>query len=890
MGKEWKDTLLMPKTNFEMKANLVKKEIEFREFWNKKEIYEKSLEKNKNSKKFQLHDGPPYANGSLHVGHALNKILKDIIIRNKAMLGYQVPFTFGWDTHGLPIENKMLENLGMKKDDLDRVELRKKAEKYAFSQIEIQAKQFESMQLFANTKNRYVTLDKKFETNQLKLFSKMILDGKIYKGLKPVYWSPSSQSALADAEVEYADHMSPQVIVSFNVTKGNQHINSGDNLLIMTTTPWTLIANSGVAVGKKFDYDIVQVNSKNYVVASLLLEEVAKLSKWEDFKVLKTIKGIDILGVEYQRPIKRDLTGPVILANHVTTDAGTGLVHMAPLFGEDDYVAGKQNKLDMIMHVDDKGNLNSEAGEYEGKFYADSNKDVGLFLDKKGELLSLKFIKHSYPHDWRTHKPVIYRGTPQWFVSIDDLKEKILTELKSVKSNPEWGVQRIMKMIDNRSEWTISRQRTWGVPIIVFYDKEQNPVIKKELFDYVVDIVSKEGTNVWWEREADELLPESHRNKGYTKEMDIMDVWFDSGSSHLTPQTEGDDFGMKSQYDIYFEGSDQYRGWFNSSLINSIAQNGKSPFKKLLSHGFVLDGKQQKMSKSKGNVVNPLDVINKNGAEILRLWVANSEYTSDIAISEEILKQNIEIYRRIRNSIKFMLGNLFDFGESDKVELTGVHSLVAEKINNLKNNVHKYYGEYRFINVVKEINHFLIEMSGFYFELSKDSLYVESPDSNERRSVQTNIYNIVDFVLKAISAILPTTAEEAYQNFNKPSKMESIFLETFKNNGNNNKEELLKWKEFFDFKDEIYRLIENAKKERLIKRNNEVLLTIDTKSDFIKSLNLSKLLMVAKVEHGSENKVSSFESVKCQRCWNHFYKEEINDELICSRCEIVVKN
>ncbi|NQZ65676.1 MAG: isoleucine--tRNA ligase [Mycoplasmatales bacterium] len=889
MAKEWKNTLLMPQTNFEMKANLLKKEIEFRNFWNENKIYEKSLEQNKKNGRFQLHDGPPYANGSLHVGHALNKIIKDIIIRNKAMLGFSVPFTYGWDTHGLPIENKMLHDLGMKKDDLDKVELREKAAKYAMSQIDNQAKQFESMQLFANLKNRYITLNSKFETNQLKLFSKMILEGKIYKGLKPVYWSPSSQSALADAEVEYADHMSPKIIVAINITKGNEHLKEGDKLLIMTTTPWTLIANSGIAVGKKIEYAIVKVNNHKYVVSSLLLDDVSKQLKWENFEVLKTLKGNELVGIEYKRPIKRHLTGPVVLADHVTTEDGTGLVHMAPLFGEDDYIAGKANNLDTIMHVDDKGNLNSEADEYEGKFYADSNKDIGMFLDKKGELLSLKFIKHSYPHDWRTHKPIIYRGTPQWFVSINDLKEKIISELQKIKSNPEWGISRMIKMIENRSEWTISRQRTWGVPIIVFYDKDEKPLIKKELFDYVIEIISKEGTDVWWKRTTDELLPESYRGKGYTREMDIMDVWFDSGSSFLTPQTEGEDLKMETQYDVYFEGSDQYRGWFNSSLINSVAKNNQSPFKKLISHGFVLDGKQQKMSKSKGNVIDPLDVINKNGAEILRLWAANSEYTSDVAISDDILKQNIEIYRRIRNSIKFMLGNLFDFSESNKVELKGIHALIAEKLDNLKFNINKYFQEYRFINVVKEINHFLIEMSGFYFEISKDSLYVEKANNYDRRATQTNIYNIVSFVIKAISSILPTTAEEAYQNFNIKNKKESIFLEKFEKNENNANEQKNKWKEFFILKDEIYKLIEKAKKEQTIRRSNEVLLTVKTDSEFIKSLDLSKLLMVAKVKYGNENKVSKFESSKCQRCWNHFYKEEINNDLICSRCEKVVK-
>ena len=889
MKKDWKDTLLMPKTEFEMKANLKEKEMKFREFWSKNKIYEKSLEQNKNNERMFLHDGPPYANGSLHVGHALNKILKDIIVRRSALEGKYTPFVFGWDTHGLPIENKMLEELKMSKDALDPVELRKQAAIYANKQVDIQAKQFEKMQLFANLDNRYLTLDKEFEVGQLKLLKQMLLSKIAYKSLKPVYWSPSSQSALAEAEVEYEDKMSPQVIVGFKVKKGNSHIKEGTFLSIMTTTPWTLIANSGVAVGKNFDYDVVLANNNKYIIASLLTEEVMKLSKIEEFKIEKTVKGKDLIGLEYVRPIKRELTAPVIEGHHVSTDAGTGLVHMAPLFGEDDYIIGKENNLDMIMHVDEKGCFTKDADKYEGLFYEDANKEIGLFLDGQKELLSLKFIKHSYPHDWRTHKPVIFRGTPQWFVSIKKIKKEIINALKEVTSPSEWGIPRMIQMIENRDEWTISRQRTWGVPIIVFYDENQNPVLEEEIFDYVIDLVSKHGTDVWWEKDTDQLLPQKYRGKNWTREMDIVDVWYDSGSTHITPQTRGQRLErLDGQKEIYLEGSDQFRGWFNSSLINSVIYRNKSPYKKLISHGFVVDGKQQKMSKSKGNVVDPIEVIEKHGAEILRLWSANSEYASDVSISDDIITQNIEIYRRIRNTIKFMLGNLFDFSEKDKVELKGIHAYANEILQNLILDVNNSFDEFKFINVVKHINKFLIEMSGFYFNIHKDSLYVDKHDSYDRRAVQTNIFNILNFILKAIAPILPTTSEEAYSFFNKDKKETSLFLEKINEKGSSDFKETKKWKEFFDLKDNLYKLLEEAIKEGKIKRNNEAVIIVKTDSNFIKGLDLAKLLMVAKVEFGNENKIETFESEKCNRCWNHFDKGSLNKDLICTRCETVV--
>ena len=883
MPKEYKDTLLMPKTDFDMRAGLINKEPEYREMWNKKKIYDKALKANEKNPKFILHDGPPYANGSIHVGHAMNKILKDFIVRYKTMAGFYSPYAPGWDTHGLPIENKMLSEMKMTKDDLDPLALRKEASKYADGQVATQLKQFESLQLFSDLKTKYLTKDKDFEVGQLELFKKMYLDGLVYKGLKPVYWSPSSQSALAEAEVEYEDIRGPQIIVSFKVKKGSDIVKANDYLAIMTTTPWTLIANSGVAVGKDIEYSLVKVSDRNYVIASSLVESVKELSKWETIEVLKTFKGDKLKGLTYVRPVKQELDAPVILGHHVTDEAGTGLVHMAPLFGEDDYLIGKENDLEMIMHMNDDGTLNAEAGKYEGVFYENVNKDIGELLASREEMLSLKFVKHSYPHDWRTHKPIVFRGTPQWFVSVKTIKKEIMEQLSKVPSYPEWGTKRLLKMIDGREEWTISRQRTWGVPIIAFYDKDGNVVANKETFDYVIDLVSKNGTDIWWEKETDELLPEKYRGKGFTREMNIMDVWFDSGSSHIWMEKL---YGVK-QADLYLEGSDQYRGWFNSSLINSVAYKGVSPYKTLVSHGFVLDGKNQKMSKSKGNVIDHLKIISKQGADILRLWVANSEYTSDITISDAILKQTSDMYRKIRNTIRFMLGNLNDFTNKDRVELEGIHSWVNERLGNLMFTVIKAYNEYKFQVVIKEINLFLVNMSGFYFDYAKDILYCDEQNDVERRSIQTNMWNIANFLIKALAPILPTSMEDAYNNLTKDKKKESVHLETISMNaGCKMKDKQNDWDLFFKLKDEVYKVLEEAKASKSIKRANEAHLTIDNKYKELESLDLRRLFMVGKVDFGNKTEAKTFDSTKCIRCWNHF--DEVNKDGICKRCEKVV--
>ena len=882
--KDYKSTLNMPQTDFSMKADLNIKEPQFLNFWLDNNIYQQALAKNKNNESFILHDGPPYANGSLHTGHALNKILKDIVIRYKTMCGFYSPYIPGWDTHGLPIENKILSEMKLSHTNISIIELRKKAAHYALEQIEIQKSQFQKLQLFTDFKKIYKTLDKSYEIEQLKLFYSLYQKGLIYKGLKPVYWSPTSQSALAEAEVEYQEHHSPSIFVKFKVIESDV-LSPNDYLIIWTTTPWTLIANSGVAINKDFNYSLIKYNNENHLIATDLIDKLIKEWEWSDFEIIKNIKGKDLINTKYISPINNNIS-PVVFGHHVTLEAGTGLVHIAPLFGEDDFIIGKKNNLNMIMHINDDGTINDAIDKYKGIFYEDANKTIGQFLDENNLLVKLKFIKHSYPHDWRTKKPIIFRGTPQWFVSINKIKDNILDNLKNVKFYSTWGYNRLSNMIENRDDWTISRQRAWGVPIIIFYDENNEPILNDEIFNHLMNIFAKEGTNSWYEKSVDELLPAKYQNLNWKKEKDIMDVWFDSGSSFIAVDIEN----IKPPFDLYLEGSDQYRGWFNSSLINSVAYIGKAPYKAIVSHGFLIDEKGRKMSKSLGNGIDPMVIINKYGADILRLWVANSEYFNDISISENIIKQSAEMYRKIRNTIRFLLSNLSDY-QHQKIDLDGVHLLINEKLNNLKIIIKENYDNYQFINVIKNINNFIIDLSSFYLSITKDTLYVEKKDNQQRRMIQFNFYNILEFLLISLAPILPTTCEEAYQFLLKDNKKVSIFLENFysiENKKDNKFEDV--WKEFFDLKNEIYKLIEEQIQNNLIKRSNEAKVFISTNSEFIKSLNLKELLMVGKVEFGNKTSVELFQnSIKCQRCWNHFEQNEMIDD-ICFRCSNVINN
>ncbi|PTF23316.1 isoleucine--tRNA ligase, partial [Staphylococcus cohnii] len=664
---DYKDTLLMPKTNFPMRGGLPNKEPKIQEEWDANDIYQKALEKNKDNEHYILHDGPPYANGNLHMGHALNKILKDFITRYKTMQGFYTPYVPGWDTHGLPIEQALTKK-GVKRKELSIAEFRRKCEAFALEQIENQKKDFKRLGVKGDFANPYITLKPEYEAAQIRLFGEMADKGLIYKGKKPVYWSPSSESSLAEAEIEYQDKRSPSIYVAFDVKDSKGIVAEDAKFVIWTTTPWTLPSNVAITVHPDLVYGQYNVNGDKYIIGKDLVANVAEALEWDEdaIELEKEFKGSDLEYIETQHPFA-DRVSLVINGLHVTTDAGTGCVHTAPGHGEDDFIVGQKYNLPVISPVDDKGVFTEEAGQFEGMFYDKANKEITDLLKENGSLLKLEFMTHSYPHDWRTKKPVIFRATPQWFASIDKVRQDILDAIENTHFKVDWGRTRIYNMVRDRGEWVISRQRVWGVPLPVFYAENGDIIMTKETVNHVADLFQEHGSNVWFEREAKDLLPDgfthpSSPNGVFTKETDIMDVWFDSGSSHRGVLEERPELSYPA--DLYLEGSDQYRGWFNSSITTSVATRGISPYKMLLSHGFVMDGEGKKMSKSLGNVIVPDQIVKQKGADIARLWVSSVDYLSDVRISDEILKQTSDVYRKIRNTLRFMLGNLNDYNPS----------------------------------------------------------------------------------------------------------------------------------------------------------------------------------------------------------------------------------
>ena len=658
-----KDTLNLGKTKFKMRGNLPVREAEWQKQWRENKLYEQRLKLNEGKPRFDLHDGPPFANGNIHMGHALNKISKDIIVRYKNMNGYYAPYVPGWDTHGLPVEQQLAKQ-GVDRKTMDRAKYRELCRQYAEEQVQKQMTDFKRLGVMADWDNPYITLQHDFEAQEIRVFGEMYKKGYIYKGKKPVYWSWSSESTLAEAEVEYKDVEANSIFVAFPVTDGKGIIDPKDTyFVIWTTTPWTIPANEAICVNPKFDYSVVQVGDKRYVVASGLLDKVAEEIGWDDYKVVQTLKGKDMEYMKAKHPIY-DKDSLVIEGFHVTLDDGTGLVHTAPGFGEDDFNVGQKYHLPIFSPVDAHGCYTDEVPELKGMFYQDVDKLMIQKLRDAGALLKLKVFTHSYPHDWRTKKPVIFRATTQWFASIDKFRDQILDQIEQANFIPSWGKTRLYNMIKDRGDWVISRQRAWGVPLPIFYAEDGTPIVTSETIEHVAGIFAKEGSNAWYTHPAKELLPEDftseHSPNGeFTKEKDILDVWFDSGSSWSGVMEKRD--GLHYPADLYLEGSDQYRGWFNSSLITSVAVTGKAPYKEVLSQGFVLDDKGHKMSKSLGNVISPNDVIKKMGAEIIRLWVAQADTTSDVAVSMGILQQSAESYRKIRNTFRYMLANTSDF-------------------------------------------------------------------------------------------------------------------------------------------------------------------------------------------------------------------------------------
>ena len=897
----YKETLLMPETSFQMRGNLPENEKLQREKWEEMDLYNKVREKNKGKTPFILHDGPPYANGNIHIGHAMNKILKDFVNRYKMMSGYDMIYIPGWDTHGLPIE-QAVTNSGVDRKSMGKAEFRALCEKYAYEQIEKQMSGFKELNVLADWAHPYITLQKEMEARQIEVFAEMAKKGLIFKGLKPVYWSPSSESALAEAEIEYHDRKDPSIFVAFPVVEGNDKVKEGDNLVIWTTTPWTLPCNTGIAISDKFDYAKVLVGDKYYIVANELLDSLAKEFNWENYEVVDVFSGSEFKGVKYKH-VFMDRVAPVVDGFHVTLDAGTGLVHIAPMYGADDFIIGKEYGLEMVNGIDDQGVLNELSGPFNGLFFEDANKAVTVKLEELGVLLKLKFITHSYPHDWRTKKPIIFRATKQWFCSIDKIRDELLNELENnVKFHTEWGKKRLYNMIHDRGDWCISRQRVWGVPIPIFYNEDGSEIVDYDVMMHVADLFRKYGSNVWFEREAKDLLPEGYTNPAspngnFTKEEDIMDVWFDSGSTWNGVLIEQ---GLPYPSDMYLEGSDQYRGWFNSSLICGVAVTGKAPYKELVSHGFTLDGNGNKMSKSLGNVIVPADMVRLHGSDILRLWVASTDYTEDVRISDDLIKQVKESYRKIRNTYKFMLGNLKDFDytkDSVKYEdMPYYDKYMMNELNKFTKNVLEEYNNYNFQNVYKLVNNFVsFTLSNFYLDFTKDILYIEKADSLVRRSVQTVLYNILNNEVKLLAPILPYTSEEVYSLL--PHTEESVHLtdmpEVVEYSDSKEVEELFSL--FFELKDKVNKKLEEARNEKLIGSALEavVKINLDTKYNEVKEKlgsYLHQLFIVSKVEYttdGEEVVVEKSTGEKCNRCWN--YVDHLNGD-ICDRCHNIINS
>ncbi|EAD3927445.1 isoleucine--tRNA ligase, partial [Listeria monocytogenes] len=689
---EYKDTLLMPKTDFPMRGNLPNKEPEWQAKWEEEKLYEKIQEKNAGRPTYILHDGPPYANGELHMGHALNKTIKDIIVRYKSMAGFSSPYVPGWDTHGLPIETAIAKK-GVKRKEMSIAEFRKLCAEYAMTQVDGQRTGFKRLGINGDWENPYITLLPEYEAEQIKVFGEMAKKGYIYKGKKPVYWSPSSESALAEAEIEYQDKTSASIFVAFKVTDGKGVLDEGTNIVIWTTTPWTIPANMGITVNPDLDYVVIESAGEKYVVAEALLPSLREKLGFEDATVVKTVRGSELDRVVTKHPFY-DRDSLVMNGEHATAEAGTGAVHTAPGHGEDDFLIGKKYDLEVLAPLDDRGVFTEEAPGFEGVFYDTANKMVTEKLEEVGALLKMEFITHSYPHDWRTKKPVIFRATAQWFASIDAFRDDLLAAVKGVNWTPAWGETRLFNMVRDRGDWVISRQRAWGVPLPIFYAENGEAIITDETINHISELFREHGSNVWFERDVKDLLPAGFTHPGspngeFTKETDIMDVWFDSGSSHQAVLNARPELSRPA--DLYMEGSDQYRGWFNSSLTTAVAITGEAPYRNVLSHGFALDGEGRKMSKSLGNTLLPGKVIKQLGADIVRLWVASVDYQADVRVSDEILKQVSEVYRKIRNTMRFLLGNINDFHPTTNAvsykNLREVDKYMMIKLNDLVKNV-----------------------------------------------------------------------------------------------------------------------------------------------------------------------------------------------------------
>ncbi|MGA3393424.1 isoleucine--tRNA ligase [Lactiplantibacillus pentosus] len=916
-----KETLNLGKTKFKMRGNLPVKEVERQNLWAENKVYEQRQKLNEGKPSFILHDGPPYANGDIHMGHALNKITKDFIVRYKSMNGFRAPYVPGWDTHGLPIEQKLKQAGYDRKKMLDN-EFRELCRKYALEQVDHQREEFKRLGVSGEWDNPYLTLKPEFEAAQVRVFGAFAKRHLIYRGKKPVFWSWSSESALAEAEVEYHDVTSPSAFYGERVIDGKGVLDDDTYLVVWTTTPWTIPASEGITVDASFDYVVVQPagESRKFVLAAELLDENAERFGWEDVQVLKTVKGAELENVLCEHPFDHSRNLLTMLGDFVTLDSGTGLVHTAPGYGEDDYRIGQKYGLPIFAPVDNKGVLTEEAGaDFAGVFYDDANEIALGKLKDAGLLLKYMPYEHSYPFDWRTKKPIIFRATPQWFASVGDMRDEILKSMDDVQFFPEWGKKRLYNMIRDRGDWVISRQRVWGVPLPIFYAEDGTAIMDEETINHVADLFGKYGSNIWFEREAKDLLPEGYTNehspKGtFTKETDIMDVWFDSGSSHQGVLAERP--YLKYPADLYLEGSDQYRGWFNSSLITSVAVSGHAPYKQVLSQGFTLDDKGRKMSKSLGNTIAPADVIKQMGAEIVRMWVASVDTSSDVRVSMESFKQVADAYKKFRNTVRFMLGNTTDFDpKKDRVafeDLASVDQYMAVRLNDFVAEIKDHYDHYDFLDIYKKLINFLtVDLSNFYLDIAKDIMYIDAEDSHSRRSMQTVFYDVLVALTKLFTPMLPHTTEEIWPFLKEPEEFAQLTDMPTVQNYANSAELTAQWSRFMDLRSDVLKALEEARDAKLIGKSLEAHLDLyvdaDTQ-DFLDGLNTNvrQMLMVSALDmHALSDapadaeafgdtvaiKVSHADGEVCARC--RMVKTDVGSDdaypTLCARCAAIVR-
>jgi isoleucyl-tRNA synthetase len=921
---DYKDTLNLPKTDFPMRASLSKKEPELLKKWEDMKIYHKIREVSKGRQTYILHDGPPYANGDIHLGTALNKIIKDLVIKSKNMVGFDSIYVPGWDCHGLPIEHQVDKELGPKKAELSQAEKRRYCRKYAEKYVGIQRGEFKRLGVFGEWEDPYLTMSYEYEAITVAEFAKLVLSGDVYKGKKPVYWCASCKTALAEAEVEYGDHTTESIFIKFPVVDDISVIRpklKGKTvyMVIWTTTPWTIPANLAIAAHKDFSYAAVETDKGVLVVAEDLVDYCMQAFGIGTYSIIDTFPGNILEGIKCRHPFI-DRHSVMILAPFVTLDAGTGLVHIAPGHGQEDYEIGLEYGLDNYAPVDEDGNFTDDVAFFAGKFVFDANRAVIDKLIEVGTLLGEVEISHSYPHCWRCKKPIIFRSTEQWFISMEKnrLRENALRAINSVQWIPGWGKDRIYGMVENRPDWCISRQRLWGVPIAVFYCSHcKNVISTKESFDRIVGLMREHGADVWFEMDAKELLPPGTvcpkcKNDQFLKETDILDVWFDSGVSHAAVLETRKD--LSSPCDMYLEGSDQHRGWFHSSLLESVGTRNRAPYRSVLTHGFVVDGEGKKMSKSVGNVIDPQNIIDKYGAEILRLWVAAEDYTVDIRISDEILQRLVEAYRRIRNTSRFILGNLYDFDyDKDLVKYADMEEMdrwILHRLQEVVQRVRKAYEDYQFHVVYYTIYNFCtVDLSAVYLDVSKDRLYTSKAGSNARKSAQSAMYIILDSITRLLAPILTFTAEEVWSYLpERQGKPSSVHLALFPEVSSEylNPELGEKWKTLLAVKGEISRAIETARKAKTVGHPLDAMVEISAK-DKLRSLleknleTIKQLNIISDIKIADDLGAATYESAeleglkvsvakargeKCQRCWMLSTTVGSSPEFpgVCGRC------